>query len=95
MDPISAVAIYFIIWWLLFFPVLAFGDRRPDRDPVAGTDPGAPAKTSMRRRVLITTVLSVFVFAGVYALLNSGLTLDDLPFPEPPPVKEFEENGRT
>ncbi|UOM34219.1 DUF1467 family protein [Acuticoccus sp. I52.16.1] len=92
MDPISAVAIFFIIWWLVFFPVLTFGDRRSDAaaDRVPGTEPGAPARTHLKRRVTITTVIAVVVFGAVYLALNSGLTLDDLPFPKPPPVPEYE-----
>ncbi len=92
MDPISAVAIFFIIWWLVFFPVLAFGDRRTDAeaDRVPGTDPGAPSRAGVRRRVKITTAIAVVVFAAVVLVLNSGLTLDDLPFPKPPPVPEYE-----
>ncbi|ORE95859.1 DUF1467 family protein [Acuticoccus yangtzensis] len=94
MDPISAVAIFFIIWWLVFFPVLTFGDRRPDAegDRVPGADPGAPARMNLKRRMGITTAVSVVVFIGVYLLLNSGLTLDDLPFPKPPPVPEYGES---
>ncbi|RAI00668.1 DUF1467 domain-containing protein [Acuticoccus sediminis] len=92
MDPVSAIAIFFIIWWLVFFPVLTFGDRRTvaDEDLVAGADPGAPARTGLRRRVIVTTVISVLVFIAVYLVLNSGITLDDLPLPKPPPVPEYE-----
>lgn len=92
MDPVSAVAIYFIIWWLTLLVVLTFGDRRAD--PVGqrapGIMPGAPARSRMGRRVAITTVVSLFLFAGLYTLLNSGLTLDDIPFPRPPEVPEYE-----
>lgn len=92
MHPVSAVAIYFIIWWLTLLVVLTFGDRRTDpaAERVPGTMPGAPARSRMGRRVALTTLLSVLIFAGVYALLTSGLTLDDLPFPEPPAVPEYE-----
>ena len=92
MQPISAIAIFFIIWWLVFFPVLTLGDRRATRESelVAGTDPGAPAAPRLRRRVMITTVVATVVFVIVYMLINSGLTLDDLPFPKPPPVPEYE-----
>lgn len=93
MDVVSAVAIYFVIWWLLFFPVLTLFDRRPDDEAhrVAGAERSAPAVARIGRRVAINTVAAAVVFAGVYALLHSGLTLDDLPFPSPPPVPEYQQ----
>ncbi|WP_420392894.1 DUF1467 family protein [Acuticoccus sp.] len=86
MDVVSAIAIYFIIWWLIFFPVLAIGNRDPDTEEtrVAGADRGAPAHSRLGRRVLLTTLAAAVVFAGVLAVLNSGLTLEDIPLPSPP-----------
>jgi predicted secreted protein len=83
----SAIAIYFITWWMTFFVVLPFGGRRlqSDAERVAGSDAGAPARTLLLRKVLITTALSVVVFAGIYwILVKSGLTLADVPLPMPP-----------
>ena len=39
------LAIYFIMWWLVFFAVLPWGIRSQHEhgDIVPGTDPGAPA----------------------------------------------------
>ncbi|MBJ3777457.1 DUF1467 family protein [Acuticoccus mangrovi] len=79
----SGIAIYFIIWWLLLFLVLPFGDRRPDpaHERVSGAEPGAPALPRMWRKVIITSLLSFVVFGGVYWVLTSGLTLEDVPLP--------------
>lgn len=82
----SAIAIWFIIWWLIFYPVLTLGNRAPDKgsDAVSGADRGAPARPRMWRRVALTTVLSFVVFGAFLALLASGITLDDIPLPSPP-----------
>lgn len=82
----SAVAIYFVIWWICFYPVLTLGDRAPDLDAgrVQGADRGAPARAGIGRKVVLTTVLATVVFAAVYAVLSSGLTLEDIPLPGPP-----------
>ncbi|MEM0908983.1 MAG: DUF1467 family protein [Pseudomonadota bacterium] len=86
MQIVSAIAIYFIIWWVMFFMVLTLGNREPDSaaSRVDGADQGAPAQPKILRKVVITTVAAAFGFAAVYGILNSGLTLDDIPLPSPP-----------
>lgn len=77
----SAIAIYFIIWWLTLFVVLPFGVRSQVEagDVHPGSEPGAPAVPHLARKLVATTVLAA-VFFGLFLLVrNSGLTLDDLP----------------
>jgi len=82
----SAIAVYFIIWWILFFPVLAMFNRDPvaDSDVVEGNERGAPARPRLLLKILITTVAAGVGFALLVLVLNSGLTLDDIPLPSPP-----------
>lgn len=85
----SAIAIYFITWWVTFFIILPIGGRRRPtaEEHVAGTDSGAPAQTLLWRKVLVTTVVSAAIFAGLrWLLVDSGITLDDIPFPFPSPT---------
>jgi predicted secreted protein len=91
MGLVSAIAIFFIIWWVTFFAVLPFGDRSPDPEDkrVTGTEAGAPARPRLKRKVLVTTLASLVIFAAVYALLESGLTLDDIPLPDPPGLEAY------
>lgn len=86
MQIASAIAVYFIIWWLVFFLVLTTGNRDPDAETsqVAGNERGAPARANIWRRMLITTVMAGVAFAAFYALINSGLTLEDIPLPHAP-----------
>ena len=44
MSLSTAIAIYFIIWWVVLFAVLPWGVRSQQEsgDVVSGTDPGAP-----------------------------------------------------
>ncbi len=58
----SAIALFFIVWWLMLFIILPIGVRNPDEAGEAlpeGSDPGAPVKPMMWRKVLITTAVSV------------------------------------
>jgi len=75
------LAIYFIMWWLVFFAVLPFGVRSQDEhgDIVPGTDPGAPAVHGLRIKMVWTTVVATIVFAVFYwAYVTKAIAFDDL-----------------
>jgi predicted secreted protein len=77
----TAVAIYFIVWWLVLFAVLPFGIRSQAEsgDVVPGTDPGAPAVPRLARKLLWTTVTATLIFAGVaWVYTRQLITLDEL-----------------
>jgi len=88
MGLTSAIAIFFVIWWVTLFAVLPWGNRDPDpeEERVEGAEMGAPARPGLRRKLIINTALSVVIFAAVYAIINSGLTLEDIPLPSPPGI---------
>ena len=84
MSTLSAVAVYFIIWWLCLFVVLPFGVRNAHEtgDVVGeGHDAGAPVKPMLWRKVLITTILAAVVFALVYGTITRGwIRFEDIPW---------------
>lgn len=88
MDLTSAIAIFFVIWWITLFAVLPWGNRDPDPEEsrVDGAEMGAPARPGLRRKLIVNTALSVVIFVAVYAVINSGLTLEDIPLPSPPGI---------
>jgi predicted secreted protein len=81
MTWTTAVAIYFVAWWIVLFVVLPFGVRSQQEagDVVPGTDPGAPAITRLLRVVVWTTILTA-VLCGLFfwLFLTRRLTLEDL-----------------
>lgn len=83
MKLTSAIAIYFIIWWVVLFTVLPFGVKNSHEAGIeveAGHEPGAPVNPQLGRKALITTLLATLVFAAVYAVITqSWITLNDLP----------------
>ena len=84
MSLASAIAIYFIIWWLVLFIVLPFGIRNPTEAGEVvkeGNEPGAPTNPRLFQKALITTILATAVFAAFYLAKTQGwLDLDHLPF---------------
>jgi len=81
MTWTTALAIYFVAWWIVLFVVLPFGVRSQQEagDVVPGTDPGAPVITRLLRVAVLTTILTA-ALCGVFfwLFLTRRLTLDDL-----------------
>jgi predicted secreted protein len=75
MSLSFAIAIYFIIWWLVLFAVLPFGVRTQDEagSVVPGTPESAPARPDLARLFLINTVVAAVVFAAVWAVITFEL----------------------
>ena len=78
----TALAIYFIIWWVVLFAVLPFGVRNAAEQGIAveaGHDPGAPTELGMGRKLIWTTIVTTVVFAICWVVYVYRLvTLDDL-----------------
>jgi predicted secreted protein len=66
MSIATAIAIYFIIWWVMLFAVLPWGVRSQQEtgNVAKGTDPGAPSIPNLKAKLVWTT----FVAAGVLAI---------------------------
>ena len=65
MSIATALAIYFIIWWVMLFAVLPWGVRSQDESGAVspGTDPGAPTSPRVWRTLIMTTIAASVVFA--------------------------------
>jgi predicted secreted protein len=71
----TALAIYFVIWWITLFLTLPFGVRSQHEDGggAPGTDPGAPIASRMGGKLIWTTVISAVIFAISWLAYNAGL----------------------
>lgn len=79
----SAIAIYFITWWVCLFIVLPFGVKNAHEAGEAveqGNEQGAPVKPMLWRKILATTVLSAIVFAFIWGQVTyRWIGFDDIP----------------
>jgi predicted secreted protein len=81
MPVTTAIAIFFLIWWVVLFAVLPWGVRsQSERGEVApGTDPGAPAVPHLGRKLVWTTLVSAVIFVACYvAYVDRLVTLQGL-----------------
>jgi predicted secreted protein len=83
MPVATALAIFFLIWWVVLFAVLPWGIRSQheseDEDMVAGTDPGAPVSVQIGRKLLWTTLVAIAIYAVCFFVYSKHwITIDSL-----------------
>jgi predicted secreted protein len=80
MSVTTAIAIYFLIWWITLFAVLPWGVRPQGQgELVPGSDPGAPAIPALGKKLIWTTIVASVIFAGCYIVYTRKLvTIEDL-----------------
>lgn len=81
MSLATAIAIYFIIWWVVLFAVLPFGVRSQQEGGAVseGTDPGAPVVPRLWLKLVWTTMVSLVVFAlAALIYVNRWVTIEGL-----------------
>ena len=67
MDLYSGIAVYFIIWWLVFFLVLPLAISPPNPDNlIPGQDRGAPESPKILKKLFIATAGSGALFLMFY-----------------------------
>ena len=65
MSITGGIIIYVNLWMIIFFMVLPFGITNQIYSPdyQKGTDPGAPVESRMKKKILITTLISTVIFS--------------------------------
>ena len=84
MPVTTAIATFFLIWWVTLFAVLPWGVRSQHEsgEMAPGTDPGAPVSFRLGRTLLWTTLVAAVVFAGFYVVYSRHwVTIDGLTAP--------------
>jgi predicted secreted protein len=75
MQITTAIAIYFLIWWITLFAVLPFGVRSQHEGAefAEGTDPGAPIMARIGMKLVWTTIVASIVFGMLAAIYKYKL----------------------
>ena len=71
----TAIAIYFVVWWIVLFAILPIGVKNAHEageTTLEGNEPGAPVRHQMGKKALVTTVVSAIVFALIYGAILYG-----------------------
>ena len=79
MQVTTAIAIYFLIWWIVLFAVLPWGVRAQGEHGAPGSDPGAPMVPRLRAKLIWTTLVAGLVWAAAALVYVKGwVTLDGI-----------------
>ena len=66
------LVIYLILWWLVFFVMLPFGVER-DQDVRFGNDPGAPKKSLVKKKAIISSFVTLILTLVAIVIKNEIL----------------------
>jgi predicted secreted protein len=70
MGWVTAVILYWIIWWVTLFAVLPLWVKPSEPDD-PGFSVGAPQHPRLVRKALVTTLAATVVWLVIYALIRS------------------------
>jgi predicted secreted protein len=76
MNWASALLIYVVIWWIVFFLTLPFGVRSPDEEGVEvlpGNATSAPVRPKLWLKAGITTLVSAALWGVAYFLIVTDM----------------------
>jgi len=81
VGPLTLIAIYIIIWWVVLFAVLPLGMNQGAQErPTDGGDWGAPQAPNLKRKFLTTTWIAAIVWVVIILVIQFQLIpLPDLP----------------
>lgn len=72
MGWISGTLVYVIVWWLVFFCALPWGNR-PSEDPEIGHATSAPANPRLALKALITAGIAAVIVTIIWFVVDAGL----------------------
>ena len=70
MPVATALAIFFLIWWVVLFAVLPWGIKsQHEGEGIApGTDPGAPTTARIGLKLMWTTGVAIAIYVVCYII---------------------------
>jgi predicted secreted protein len=84
MSIAFALALYFIIWWIVLFAMLPIGVRTSEEageKAAPGFAESAPHRPRLLPKMIATTLIAAVIFAALYAIIvHKVVRLDDIPF---------------
>jgi len=76
MSPLTAVAVYLVIWWVTLFAILPLGARSHAEEGIElrdGGDPGSPVTPNLKRKFITTSWVAAIVWLIAMGVMISGV----------------------
>ncbi len=72
MTWFGGIVVYVIVWWMVLFAVLPWGNRPPE-SPEAGHATSAPERPRLVLKFAVTTGIATVIFLLIWWLMESDL----------------------
>tara|TARA_Y100000589_G_C26626765_1_gene416411 strand:- start:104 stop:322 length:219 start_codon:yes stop_codon:yes gene_type:complete len=66
---LEIIVIFVVIWWLVLFTILPLGVQKEDKI-LGGNDPGAPKNPMLKKKIILTSIISFFLSIIVSIIKN-------------------------
>jgi predicted secreted protein len=78
---INGVVVFLLVWWVLLFTILPIGvtSQEEDGDVVAGSEPGAPSRPNLARKMWWTTSITAGIWIVYFIVMHSGVLEQFIP----------------
>jgi predicted secreted protein len=79
MNFWTALAVYFVVWWVILFAVLPFGIRTQEEagEVTLGTTASAPVRPRLVRSAVATSIAAFVIVAALWVAVNDyGVSLE-------------------
>jgi predicted secreted protein len=82
MDVVTFVFVYVLVWWIVIFCVLPFGNKAHE-EKGKGYAGSAPANPRIKQKLLWTSLIALLVTSTIYAVsYYTGFTVFNLVVPK-------------
>ncbi len=69
MDIFTGIIVYLLIWWVVLFTVLPWGNKMTDT-PVEGEVASAPINPNLKKKFIITSLISLVLLVIIVTLIE-------------------------
>jgi predicted secreted protein len=73
MAVFSGFVLYTLIWWMVFFTILPWGNRRADIIQT-GNAGSAPARANMKTKVIVASIIAAILVVPAYIEFHKMLS---------------------
>lgn len=71
MDIVNFVFVYIMIWWVVIYAALPFGNAPPERrDMEPGQASSAPANPRLKKKLIWTSVIALIINTLLFAIMH-------------------------
>lgn len=71
MDIVNFVFVYILVWWVVIFAMLPFGNAPSERkDMEPGQASSAPANPRLKKKLIWTSIVALIINGIIFAILH-------------------------